>query len=503
LDRRTFFQNSLGAVGAAAVLHDASAGSGAPAEPTAANTQPNVIWFLGDQFRSFAISCNGDPNVHTPNIDILSRTGVNFDHAVTSFPLCSPFRGSMLTGRYPHHCVPGHEYPLPPGQPTIAKPFREAGYRTAYFGKWHVDGWKERNGRAGLHIVPADRRGGFDDWVGYENNNSQWDCWVHGGFGKDAFQYRLPGYETDELTNLLIKYLKERGEEAKAGKGKPFFAIVSVEPPHNPHVAPAEFMSHYNGGQLELRANVPPVERIQEQTRRELAGYYAQIENLDWNLGRVRKTLEETGMQFNTYIFHFADHGDMMGSHGHFLKTTPFEESIRIPMIVSGGVPYYNGNRSGRPSVPFNSVDIAPTTLGLCGIRKPSWMEGTDYSHYRLARRPRESEPDSAYLEQVVPPGFFGPILPMDTLAERVEQADAEIQGGCINLPWRGLVTRDGWKYACLPNTSWLMFNLNEDPYELVNLVHYNSHRSERKKLIDRLKQWVSDTGDTFAVPDN
>ena len=262
-------------------------------------------------------------------------------------------------------------------------------------------------------------------------------------------------------------------------------------------------MSRYNGSQLELRPNVPPVEWVQKQARRELAGYYAQIENLDWNIGRVRKTLEENGMEFNTYIFHFADHGDMLGSHGHFLKTTAYEESIRIPMILSGGVPYYNGNRSGRPSVPFNSVDIAPTTLGLCGIRRPSWMEGTDYSHYRLARSPMESEPDSAYLEQVVPPGYFGPINPMNTLAERVEKAEDQVQGGCINLPWRGLVTRDGWKYACLPNASWLMFNLNEDPYELVNLAHYNAYRTERKKLIARLKQWVSDTGDTFQVPDN
>ncbi|HUZ45244.1 MAG TPA: sulfatase [Terriglobia bacterium] len=504
MDRRKFFQNSLGAVGAAALARGAGEGAGLPGEPDAANAaQPNVIWFLGDQFRSFAISCNGDPNVHTPNLDILSRTGVNFDHAVSCFPLCSPFRGSMLTGRYPHHAVPGHQYRLPAGQPTIAQPFHEAGYQTAYFGKWHVDGFKEQNGRTAMHIVPPDRRGGFDEWIGYENNNSQWDCWVHGGAGKDAFQYRLPGYETDELTNLLIKYLKERGEEAKAGKGKPFFAVCSVEPPHSPHVAPAEFMSHYNGGQLELRANVPPVAPIEKQTRRELAGYYAQIENLDWNLGRVRKTLEEIGMQFNTYILQFADHGDMMGSHGHFQKTTPLEESIRIPMIVSGGVPYYDGNRSGRPAIPFSSVDIAPTTLGLCGIRKPSWMEGTDYSHYRLASRPQVSEPDSAYLEQVVPPGYFGPIEPVDTLVERVTRVSSKVYGDCIDLPWRGIVTRDGWKYACLPNTSWLMFNLNDDPYELANLAHYNQYRTERQKLIARLKQWVSDTGDTFPVPDN
>lgn len=408
----------------------------------------------------------------------------------------------MLTSRYPHHCVQGHEYPLPPGQPTITAPFREAGYQTAYFGKWHLDGYHEREGRAAMHIVPPNRRGGFDVWTGYENNNSQWDCWVHGGSGKDAFQYRLPGYETDALTNLLINYVKERGQEAKSGKNQPFFAVLSVEPPHNPHLAPAEFMSHYNGGQLRLRPNVPPIESVQKQTRRELAGYYAQIENLDWNIGRVRETLRDQGLEFNTYVLCFADHGDMMGSHGHFLKTTPFEESIRIPMIVSGGTPYYNGNRSGRPAIPFNSVDIAPTTLGLCGIRKPSWMEGTDYSHHRLAGRPQEAEPDSAYLEQVVPPGYFGPIQPLDTLSERVEKNQSVVQGGTINLPWRGLVTRDGWKYTCFENSSWMLFNLNEDPYELMNLAHYNSYRAERKKLIARLKQWISDTGDKFGVPE-
>ncbi|HUX09697.1 MAG TPA: hypothetical protein VMW51_03590, partial [Terriglobia bacterium] len=77
MNRRSFFQNSIGAVGAAALLRNSAAGSGVPEDPTAAGAQPNVIWIVGDQFRSFAIGCNGDPNVHTPNLDILSRTGVN------------------------------------------------------------------------------------------------------------------------------------------------------------------------------------------------------------------------------------------------------------------------------------------------------------------------------------------------------------------------------------------------------------------------------------------
>ena len=481
MDRRGFLRRSVEAAGVLALNRYGAVALPRRGPTTDPSTPPNMLWIFGDQHRSFAIGCNGDANVHTPNMDILSGTGVNFDHAVSSFPLCCPFRGSLLTGRYAHHCVPGHEYPLPAGQATIAAPFRQAGYQTAYWGKWHLDGFHEREGRAAMHIVPPERRGGFDVWVGYENNNSQWDCWVHGGTGKEAFHYRLPGYETDELTNLLLKYLKDRGEEAKTGPARPFFAVLSVEPPHDPNVAPADFARRYNGGQLQLRRNVPAVAWVEEQARRELAGYYAQIENWDWNIGRIRKALNDYGLAFNTYVLLFSDHGDLMGSHGQFRKTSPYEESIRIPMILGGGVPYYEGNRHGRPRVPFNSVDIAPTTLGLCSIRKPTWMEGRDYSHYRVAKSQPEIEPDSAFLEEVIPTGH----------------------PDSVNKPWRGLVTQDGWKYCCLENTSWLMFNLNEDPYEEVNLAHNNKFRAERQKLIERLKQWISDTGDKFPVPQN
>ena len=82
---------------------------------------------------------------------------------------------------------------MPPEMPTIADVFNENGYHTAYFGKWHLDGFHEREGRAALHTVPPERRGHFQQWVGYENNNSQYDCWVHGGQGETAFCRRLPG----------------------------------------------------------------------------------------------------------------------------------------------------------------------------------------------------------------------------------------------------------------------------------------------------------------------
>ncbi len=437
-------------------------------------SKPNILWILGDQLRAQALSFNGDPNARTPNLERAEVNGVSFTSHLSGFPLCCPFRGSMLASRYPHHCVPGHEYPLPAGQKTVATVFNENGYDTAYFGKWHLGGFHEANGRAAFFITDPDRRGDFQHWTGYENNNSQWDCWVHGGSGKDAFHHKLPGYETDALTDLTIQYLKDQ-----AGSQKPFFAVLSVQPPHDPNVAPAKYMVNYEPSKLELRANTARVPRVIERARIELAGYYAQIENLDWNYGRIVETLEHTGQLENTHIFFFADHGDMMGSHGMFRKVNPYEEAIRTPMILSGGRATYDGWKRGRMPVLSNSVDIAPTTLGLCNIKKPDWMEGTDYSHYRIQKPPAGPEPDSAYLQNVIPVGH----------------ADS------TNTPYRGLVTKDGWKLAAFPNQTWLMFNLNEDPYEDANLAQNNAYRAERKRLLNRLKQWVADTGDKFELP--
>ncbi len=439
----------------------------------------NAIWIFGDQHRAQALSCNGDPNLNTPNIDRLSAEGQNYERAVSGFPLCCPFRGSLLTSRYPHECVPGHEHQMPPDMPTVAQVFNDHGFHTAYFGKWHVDGFHEREGRAAMHIIPPERRGGFQTWVGYENNNSQWDCWVHGGEGDDAFHYRLPGYETDALTDLLIDYIHERGQARQAGHAEPFFAVLSVQPPHNPYVAPPEWMAHHTPAHVHLRPNVPPVDWIQTRARRDLAGAYAMIENLDWNVGRIREALVEAELDLDTHLIFFSDHGDLHGSHGQFHKTAPWEESIRVPFIVGGLHPRYEG-RGGRPPFPINHVDIAPTTLGLCGIDAPDWMRGYDYSGERLSGRPRGEAPDSAFLQSVIPTGH----------------------GDSVDRPWRGVVTLDGWKYMVLEGQPWLMFNLNEDPYELVNLAHNTKYKQERQRLQARLARWVHETGDTFALPE-
>ena len=448
--------------------------------PQPATSQPNVIWIITDQHRGQATGYAGDPNLSTPNLDRLAAEGVTFSRAVSGFPLCCPFRGSMLTGRYPHHCVPGHEYRMPPEQPTIAQPLKQAGYHTAYFGKWHVDGFHESEGRAAMHIIPPERRGGFDLWVGYENNNSQWDCWVHGGAGDSsapAFHRRLPGYETDALTDFLLTYLDEQAGQAP-GQSPPFFAVLSVQPPHDPYVAPAEWLARHTPAQITLRPNVPAIPRVIDQARRELAGYYAMIENTDWNIGRVLAKLDESGLADRTHVVFFSDHGDMHGSHGMFRKTNPWEESIRIPFLISGLRTAYT-HRRGDMTAPLNHVDIAPTTLGLCGISVPNWMEGTDYSGYRLCDKTVANDPDSAYLQCVIP--------------TRHEDS--------VDRPWRGVVTRDGWTYVAFEELPWLLYNLNEDPFEQANLALNPRFAVKRRRLQERLRAWISDTGDQFTLP--
>jgi len=442
-----------------------------------APSRPNVVWIFGDQHRGQMMSCAGDPNLNTPNLDRLASDGRNFTRAVAGFPLCCPFRGSLLTSRYPHECVPGHEYPLPPEMPTVANVFREHGYHTAYFGKWHLDGFHERDGRAGRHIVPPGRRGGFDAWTGYENNNSQWDTWVHGGGGNDAFQYRLPGYETDALTDLLLGHLRDQAAARREGRGRPFFAVLSVQPPHDPYLAPPEFMARHHPATVRMRPNVPEIPRVMEQARREYAGACAQVENLDANVGRVMDLLRETDLLYDTHVLFFSDHGDMHGSQGQLRKTAPWEESIRIPFLV-GGLPPRYATHNGACRALVNHVDIAPTSLGLCGIAPPAWMRGADLSGHRLLRRP-QAEPDSAFLQCVVPTGH----------------------GFSIDRPWRGVVTADGWKYVAIERQPWLLFNLNEDPYEQANLAFNTHFRAERKRLQDRLAQWIADTGDRFELP--
>lgn len=444
---------------------------------------PNVIWIIPDQLRAQALGCNGDPNVHTPNIDALATRGINFVQARSGYPLCCPARGSMLTGLYPNRCTPGHDMGLPPEQTTIAHIMRENGYHTAYFGKWHLDKDGAEDAimpnRAVMHKIPPEKRGGFEKFNGYQNNNEPWDCYVNDDAGD---LHRLKGFETDAVTDMMLNYLETRNS------GQPFFAVMSVLSPHNPYLAPEKYLRDKRPVDIKLRSNVPPVEWVEEQARRELTGYYAAIENMDDNVGRIIDALDRLGLADDTYVMFFSDHGDMHGSHGQFRKTTPHEEAVRIPLIISTGhgclystAPQilYGSNHSGICESLVNHVDIAPTTLGLCNINVPEWMQGFDYSAYMRGQPPKD-EPDSVYLQCNIP----------------------TMHHNSIGAAWRGVVTKDGWKYVALENAPWQLYNLKDDPYELMNMAMIVNYFPERRRMNQCLKEWIEKTGDNFPLPE-
>ncbi|MDE0448580.1 MAG: sulfatase [Spirochaetaceae bacterium] len=471
---------------------------------------PNVLWVFGDQHRAQATSYRGDPNVLTPNIDNLAREGMRFDAAVAGAPWCTPFRAALLTGRYPHQTgAVRTPSALPADIPTVAHAFEGAGYHTAYVGKWHLDG-----GNFPTHYVPPERRGGFRYWMGYENNNNQHECYV---YGTDSEQpQRLPGYETDALSDLLIAHLRrhvdaaeedrprdrvmrQAGSDADKAAGltpatagpeyRPFFAVLSVQPPHGPNVTPTNppyGAPRTHPAAIELRRNVPVIAGVERRARFDLAGYYAMIENLDYNIGRIRTALTDMGVDRDTYVVFFSDHGDMMGSHGQFGKSTPWEEAIRVPFIVHRAGGDYN-MRVGGSDAPLNHVDIAPTSLGLCGIDAPVGMAGYDYSahcirsdapEFRGDPRP-ETEPDSAYLQQIPP----------------------KLHRHTTSQPWRGVVTRDGWKYACTPGSDWMLFDTANDPYEQANYVFDAAYQEQKERCHRLLTDWIEATGDEFRLP--
>ena len=465
--------------------------------------QPNILWILSDQHRAQALSWNGDRNVHTPGIDSLIRNGTVFSNACAGAPWCTPFRGALLTGMYPHvnGCTQTPSR-LDPKIPTVAHRFKEAGYHTAWVGKWHLAGSNDSS-----HLVTPELRGGFDHWFGYENNNKQNDVWVY-GTGQEEPR-RLSQYETQGLSTHFIQHLEDHlgrsktptpsrfvegqvpsspGEKSIGDQPRsyqPFFACLSVQPPHSPYVPPADSRP-IHPQEVALRPNVPVVDQIQAKARRDIAGYSGMVEEVDRMVSYVRQELKRLGVDKETYVFYFSDHGDMLGSHGQWEKSSPWEESIRIPMVI--------GTVEGQESIlvqdldlPLNHVDIAPTSLGLCSIPTPPQMQGYDYSRF-VVHPNRQTDyhksqtqpvPEVAYLQQI--PRKFHPYS--------------------VNRAWRGIITRDRWKYICSPGNDWFLFDLKTDPFEMANLAFDIRYRDKKIELHRFLKSTMDHLGDRFELP--
>ncbi|HET6319246.1 MAG TPA: sulfatase-like hydrolase/transferase, partial [Chloroflexota bacterium] len=234
---------------------------GAAAEPGgaragASQTRPNILVILCDQMRRSAMGCAGDPNVSTPHLDRLAAEGARFANACVTYPVCVPSRFTLMTGEYAHsRLVPTIGWRMSPAERTIAHELSGAGYQTAYFGKWHLFGAHPRGGpvlarKRGLTPIPRPFRGGFEYWRGFEFRNDPFDTYYFAD--DDPTPRRIDGYQTDGLFALTEHFLLEERDASR-----PFFAILSVEPPHFPLVAPEPYLARWLEREVVQAPNVP------------------------------------------------------------------------------------------------------------------------------------------------------------------------------------------------------------------------------------------------------
>lgn len=447
-------------------------------------TKPNILYIFSDQQRYSALACNGNPIIQTPNFDRLAQEGVAFDEAVSSCPICSPYRGQLLTGRYSHvNGVIDNEYRLFDGQTTIAHVLKDEGYRTAYIGKWHLG--------YGPYAEPL--RYGFDDLYAH---NCIHDYYKVSYWHNEDGPFKMGGFAPRVETQLALDYIKEHLLKTP---DRPFCVFLAWGPPHwfpansdrGYGLYPQEY-NIYDPETVDVPKNVP--RQFRDFARREIADYYGMITALDACMGRILAALDDWGLAENTIVCFSSDHGDHLSSHGfgkppdgdrskysdawmhHTLsasKATPYEESVHIPFILRYPA-RVKGNR--RTDTLFSSVDVLPTLLGLCDITVPDDVQGRNLSHAALGT-PGE-EPDSVYL-QILGPGW-------------------PPRRKWVGL-WRGIRTHR-YTYARWKDRGGMriLFDRKTDPYEMQNAIDEPEFAQVADELEERLQRWVEETGDPF-----
>lgn len=429
----------------------------------ARSRQPNVLIVIADQWRAQSFGYTGDTDAKTPNIDRLAGESVSFVNAVSTVPVCSPTRASLLTGqRALTHGVFLNDTPLSPNSVTIAKVLKQAGYDTGCIGKWHVDG----HGRSAF--IPRDRRQGFDYWKVLECTHD----YNHSYYYADGPEkLKWDGYDATAQTRDARQYLRDH-----ANTGKPFFLLLSWGPPHNPfQTAPEKYRNRFTPAELHVAENVP--DKLRAATQKDLAGYYAHGNALDDCFGDLLDTLRQSGLYDNTLILFTSDHGDLLGAHGLERKQQPYDESVRVPMLLHW--PDGLGLQAKRLDAPIGSPDIMPTLLGLCGVRVPRTVEGHDFSSYI-----RDGPDPSGGAAMISCPAPFGEW--------------ARKKGG---REFRGIRTRR-YTYVRDLNGPWLLFDNQLDPLQMTNRVGKPEDAPLQSKLEGKLKKILADANDKFMPAD-
>lgn len=427
---------------------------------------PNILFVFGDQWRGDAVGYAGNPDVRTPHLDALAARSLRMDHCIAGTPVCCPWRASMLTGTHPdRHGVFLNDGVLDPAARTFGEHFADAGYDTAWVGKWHVDG----HGREAF--IPRERQHRFGYWKALECTHDYNRS--HYYAANDPTLRTWEGYDAFAQTRDLIDWLAGRG------KDRPFLAFLSWGPPHNPYpTAPQRYRDRYDPAAITLPPNVPT--QVREKAACDLAGYYAHCTALDDCMGWLLAALAEQGLAENTIVVFTADHGDYIGCFGMWEKTGPWEPALRVPMLLHD--PRASRTHGQRSQVVYNMVDHLPTLCGLAGLTPPDTVQGRDLSSHLLAGTTPACN-DALYANYF----RFGTWLGQDAGIEPLYR--------CREA--RGLRTT---RYTYVEDLTgpWLLYDLEADPDQLHNRVNDPVVAQVQRTLAERLRQKLAEVGDEF-----
>lgn len=336
--------------------------------------RPNLLFVLADQLRAASTPLGeGACRALMPNLQTLAAGGVTFTNALSTCPLCTPYRAMLLTGRHPQ--TSGHVVNFVEtrhDEISMADAFGRAGYRTGWVGKWHLaaGSFPDLN-RAGEDIISEGRsRLGFEYFRAYNFHTD----YFNGRIGLDGGRAECwEGYESKGLLKYAFEFLEHGGD-------RPFCLFVSPHQPHLTHSPPFVPESYYE--RVPKCLHLPPnvAEKDRARTLEMQRHYLAMIAAVDDMLGELLRKLEQTGHATDTLVVFTSDHGTQGGAHGvdPWCKKLPWEESIRVPLVVRlPGAALPAVSTCKALTAP---VDLFPTLAGLCGVAVPSAVEGCDLS---------------------------------------------------------------------------------------------------------------------------
>jgi len=426
--------------------------------------RPNVIVFFTDQQRWDTSGLHGNPLDLMPNFDRMAQFGTHASHAFTCQPVCGPARSALQTGTYATTtgCTT-NSVPLPSNAKTLAHHFREAGYKTGYIGKWHL----YDKGTSGP--VPQEHRFGYEYWLASNTLEHTSDAYRTTLYDEDNQAVTLPGYRVDALTDAAIRYVDSNREN-------PFFLFTSyLEPHHQNHLddypPPDGYRERYTGKWIP-----PDLTALGGSSSQHLGGYFGMVKRLDEAFGRLIDALKSLGLTDNTIVLFTSDHGCHFKTRNAEYKRSCHESSIRVPTAFSG--PGFAGG--GRIQQMISLIDLPPSLLEATGLPVPTEMQGR--SILPLLRGDTENWPEEIFVQ--ISESQVGRAVRTQRWKYGVDAPDKD--GG-----------RDSGSDRYVEQ---YLYDLQVDPYELTNLVGYESHREVADIMKKRLLRRMVEAGEEAPV---